>query len=195
MIGEPVPARLKQLSLVLAIVGLGIWLAGVLTGNERAWQAWHVNWLYFTVVSSAGVMFAAAQRIVTARWSRPVVRFIEGYVAWLPVAFVMLLITIFAGKSHIYPWVAVPPTKHEKAIWLGTTFWTLRSVIVFGLITAFSLWYVYTSVRLDVGLLPEAGAKWAKGLRDRSAAKFTPRTRGRDGWPSLWRSSLPSAGS
>lgn len=172
LMGAPLPPRLQQVSLGLAVVGFAIWLVGVATGNDRAWQAWHVSWLYFTVLSSAGVMFAVVQRITTARWSRPVIRFMEGYVAWLPVAFVMLMITIFVGKPHIYPWVHEPPTKHEKAIWLGTTFWTLRSIFVFGLITGLSLWYTYTSVRLDVGLLPEWGAKWAKGWRDRMRAGF-----------------------
>ncbi|MEP7345741.1 MAG: hypothetical protein ABI877_10755 [Gemmatimonadaceae bacterium] len=172
LMGAPLPARLQQVCGLLAIVGLGIWLIGVIMGDDRAWQAWHVSWLYFTVLSSAGVMFSAVQRITTARWSRPVIRFMEGYVAWLPIAFVMLMLTIFVGKSHIYPWVLDPPTKHEKAVWLGATFWTLRSIIVFGLITALSLWYIYTSVRLDVGLLPEWGSKWAKGWRDRMRAGF-----------------------
>ncbi|MBV6523012.1 MAG: hypothetical protein MNPFHGCM_03179 [Gemmatimonadaceae bacterium] len=172
LMSAPVPARLQQVCLALAVIGLGTWLAGAATGNARAWQAWQVNWLFFTVMSSAGVMFAAVQRITTARWSRPVIRFMEGYVAWLPIAFVMLMLTIFVGKEHIFPWVITPPTKHEKAIWLGTTFWTLRSIVVFGAITWLSCWYVYTSVRLDVGLVPEWGARWAKGLRDRMRAGY-----------------------
>ena len=44
--------------------------------------------------------------------------------------------------------------------------------MIFGLITALSLWFVYTSVRLDVGVLPEWGASWAKGIRDRMRAGF-----------------------
>jgi hypothetical protein len=172
LINRPVPARLKQVSLVLAVVGLVTWLIGVVMGQARAWQAWHVNWLFFTSLSSAGVMFAAVQRITTARWSRPVIRFMEAFVAWLPVAFVMLLLTIFVGKSHIFPWVAEPPTVPEKALWLNSTFWTLRSIVVYGALTALSVWYIYTSVRLDVGLLPEWGAAWAKGIRDRMRAGF-----------------------
>jgi hypothetical protein len=34
------------------------------------------------------------------------------------------------------------------------------------------VWYVYTSVRLDVGLVPEAGAKWARRLRERMRRGF-----------------------
>ena len=172
VISRPIPKRLATLSLLLAIVGFAIFLIGAFTGNPRAWQAYHVNWLFFTTFSSAGVAIAASQRITTARWSRPTVRFIEGYVAWLPVAFVLLLLTIFVGKRSIFPWVASPPTIHEKAVWLDPTFFTLRVIIVFALITILSLWFVYRSVRLDVGVIPEWGAGWATGIRDRMRSGF-----------------------
>lgn len=163
---KPVPKNLKTISLVLAVIGFGIFIAGAAMGEDRAWQAFHVNWLYFTIPSSAAVMFAAVQRITTARWSRAVIRLIEGFVAFLPVAFVLLLVTLFAGKGHIFPWTHETITIPEKAKWLEPTFFVARDIFVFGLITALSVWYIYTSVRVDVGLLPEWGAGWAKGLRE-----------------------------
>ena len=171
MIQRPVAPRLKQAALALAILGLVIFVAGVATGQDRAWQAWHVNWLFFTVIASAGVMLAAVQRITTARWSRAVIRFSEANVAFLPVAFLMLLVTI-AGKGHIFPWVHEPPEQAEKALWLDPVFWTARGVVVFGIITALSLWFVYLAVRLDVGVLPEWGAAWARGIRARMREGF-----------------------
>jgi hypothetical protein len=76
------------------------------------------------------------------------------------------------GKAHIFHWVHEPPTQPEKALWLDPTFWSIRGVFVFGLITSLSLWFVWTAVRLDVGILPEWGANWAKGLRDRMRRGF-----------------------
>jgi hypothetical protein len=111
------------------------------------------------------------QRITTARWSRSIIRISEANVAFLPIAFVMLLVTI-VGKAHIFHWVHEPPTQPEKALWLDPTFWSIRGVFVFGLITSLSLWFVWTAVRLDVGVLPEWGANWAKGLRDRMRRGF-----------------------
>lgn len=172
MITRPVSPRLRQASLVLAVLGLAVFIAGAATGQERAWQAWHVNWLFFTVIASAGVMLAAVQRITTARWSRSVVRITEANVAFLPAAFVMLLVTIFLGKAHIFPWVHEAPPQPEKALWLNHAFWSARGVVAFGLITVLSLWFVYTAVRLDVGVLPEWGAGWAKGIRARMRAGF-----------------------
>ena len=172
IITRPIPKRLATVSLILAVVGFAIFLVGVVTGNARAWQAFHVNWLFFTTLSSAGVAIAAAQRITTARWSRPTIRIIEAFVAWLPVAFVLLLLTALFGKTAIFPWMTSPPTIPEKALWLNPTFFTVRVIVTFALITVLSLWFVYRNVRLDVAVMPEWGAAWARGIRARMRAGF-----------------------
>ncbi len=168
---RPLPRSLYTISIVLALVGIVVFIAGAVMGVDRVWQALLVNWLYFTTISSAGVMFVAVQRITTARWSRSVIRFLEGYVAWLPVAFI-LLILIFLGKNHIFPWTHEPLHVPEKVVYLNPWFLIPRSLIAFGLLASLSVWYIYTSVRLDVGQSPEAGARWARGLRERMRRGF-----------------------
>jgi hypothetical protein len=169
---KPLPKALGTLALVLSVVGAIAFVIGLFVAPDRAWRAYHVNWLYFTVLSSAGVMFVAVQRITTARWSRPIVRLLEGYVAFLPVAFLLLLISIFLGKGHIFPWTHERPPVAEKVLYFNGGFLTARALLSFGVITLLSLWYIYTSVRLDVGLLPDWGAKWAAGLRARMRTGF-----------------------
>jgi hypothetical protein len=164
---RPTPAGLKTISIALAVFGLVVFVIGLFVQPDRAWQALLVNWLYFTSISSAGVMFVAVQRITTARWSRPIIRFLEGYVAFLPVAFVLLLLILFAGRHHVFWWSNNAPTIHEKAVWLNPPFFLTRVIAAYLIITSLSVWYIYTSVRLDVGILPEAGAKWARSLRER----------------------------
>ena len=168
---RPLPRVLYTISIVLALLGIVAFIAGAAMGVERVWHALLVNWLYFTTISSAGVMFVAVQRITTARWSRSVIRFLEGYVAFLPVAF-LLLILIFLGKNHIFPWTHEPLHIPEKVTYLNPWFLIPRALIAFGLITFLSVWYIYTSVRLDVGHSPEAGANWAKGLREKMRRGF-----------------------
>ena len=172
---RPIPRALKTGSAALAVIGLVLWAAAFFLGSDadaggsradRAWRAFHFNWLYFTMISSAAVMFVAAQRITTARWSRPVVRFLEGYVAFLPVAWVLLAISVLVGRGHIFPWFHETPPAHEKQVYLGTTFFTVRVLAVFLIITLLQLWFVRSSLRLDVGVVPEWGANWARGLRD-----------------------------
>src|SRR6478735_11696675 len=101
-IDRPSAPILKTISLVLAVIGLIVFIIGLFVQPDRTWQSLLVNWLYFTSISSAGVMFVAVQRITTARWSRPIIRFLEGYVAFIPVAVVLLLLMIFVGRHHIF---------------------------------------------------------------------------------------------
>src|SRR6478609_12058733 len=171
-IDRPTPRILSTIALVLAAIGLIVFVVGLFIQPDRVWQILLVNWLYFTSISSAGVMFVAVQRITTARWSRPIVRFLEGYVAFIPVAFVLLLLIIFVGRHHVFWWSNAPSEIPEKRIWLDPPFFLARVTIVFMIIASLSIWYIYTSVRLDVGILPEAGAKWARGLRDRMRNGF-----------------------
>ena len=164
---RPTPRGLGTLCLVFCVIGLLVFIIGLFVQPDRAWQSLFVNWLFFTSVSSAGVMFVAVQRITTARWSRPIVRFLEGYVAFLPVAFVLLLLILFVGRHHVFWWSNEIPAIREKRIWLNPPFFFSRVIITYLIISALSVWYIYTCVRLDIGLIPEAGAKWARGLRDR----------------------------
>jgi hypothetical protein len=169
---KPLPKAIGTLALVLALLGTLVFVVGLFVDPDRAWRAYHVSWLYFTVLSSAGVMFVAVQRITTARWSRPIVRLLEGYVAFLPVALVLLAISVLLGQGHIFPWTHERPPVPEKVLYFDAGFLTARVLLSFAVITLLSLWYIYTSVRLDVGLLPEWGSKWAAGLRARMRNGF-----------------------
>ena len=169
---RPTSRTVKLACLVLAAIGGIAFLFGALTGASRMWQALHVSWLFVTTISSAGVVFVAVQRITTARWSRPIIRFLEGYVAFLPVAFVILLLLISVGKGHIFPWTHHMPDIGEKQQYLQPVFFTARVIGVYLVIAALSVWYVWTSVRLDVGHVPESGAAWARGIRGRMRRGF-----------------------
>ena len=166
-IDRPTAPALKTISLLLALIGLVVFVIGLFVQPDRAWQALLVNWLYFTSISSAGVMFVAVQRITTARWSRPIIRLLEGYVAFLPVAFVLLLVILFVGRHHIFWWSNRIPEIYEKRIYLNPPFFFSRVIGIFLIITLLSVWYIYTSVRLDVGIVPEGGASWARRIRER----------------------------
>lgn len=169
---RPISRTIKLACLVLAGIGGLAFLIGAFSGSSRMWHALHVSWLYVTTISSAGVVFVAVQRITTARWSRPIIRFLEGYVAFLPVAFVILLLLITVGKGHIFPWTHHMPAIEEKQQYLQPVFFTVRVIGVYLVISALSVWYIYTSVRLDVGHVPESGASWARGIRRRMRRGF-----------------------
>jgi len=166
------PGWLKTTVRALFGIGLIVFIVGIIAAPDRAWRAFHMNWLFFAGLSSAGVTFVAVQRITTARWSRHVIRFMEAYVAFLPVAFVFLLLTLFAGRGYVFPWTHEAYPSPEKATYYNGAFLTIRDIVIFAILTLLGSWYIYTSVRLDVGRVPEWGAKWAAGLRERMRTGF-----------------------
>jgi hypothetical protein len=169
---RPTPPWVKTAATALTAIGALVFIGGLFVAPDRVWRAFHFNWLFFATLSSAGATWAAVQRIVTARWSRPIVRFWEGYAAFLPVAFVFLLLILFVGRTHIFPWTHTTPPNAARVFYLQPTFFVVRDIVVFGIQTLLAVWFVYTAVRLDVGGIPEAGAGWAAGIRARMRAGF-----------------------
>src|SRR4029077_11549901 len=135
--------------LALAAIGLLTFIGGLFIAPERILAAFHFHWLFFSVLSTAVVVFVAVQRITTARWSRGVIRFMEGYVAFLPVAFVFLLLILFVGKGQIFPWTHEAYPVPEKATYYNGTFLITRDILIFGGFVALGMYYIYTSLRLD----------------------------------------------
>jgi len=183
-----IPKSLKTIMLALFAIGAIVFIIGLFVAPDRAWNAFHANWLFFAALTSGGITFVAVQRITTARWSRHVIRFMEGYVAFLPVAFIFLLLTLFFGKNYVFPWTREAYPAPEKATYFNPAFLTIRDIFIFGLFTVWGIWYIYLSVRLDVGRVPEAGAGWAANLRARMRESFGEErreihsTHSRQGW-------------
>ena len=167
-----IPKSLKTAALAAFVIGALIFLVGAFMAPDRAWRAFHANWLFFAVLSHAGVVFVAVQRITTARWSRQVIRLMEGYVAFLPVALVFLVITLLFGKGHVFWWTHEAFPTPEKATYYNPAFLILRDIAIFALMAWLSTWYIYRSLRLDVGRLPEWGAGWAANIRERMRNGF-----------------------
>jgi len=133
----------------LAILGL-ILFVGALAGEnaDRAWQLFHVNWLYFTGLATGSVAFAAVQKITNAKWSGLVIRFAEASVAFLPVSFLALLLIFTLGYPAIYGpmTAALHELQQGKAIWLSRPFMFARLAI--GLAVLF--WVGWKLVRADL---------------------------------------------
>jgi hypothetical protein len=115
----------------LAILGMYLFVQSLLAGPgsaDRAWQLFHVNWIYFTGLTAGCVTFAAVQKITNARWSGMMIRFAEASVAFLPISVVGLVLIFTAGYESVYgPMVAaLPELQHSKAVWLSRDFMFAR---------------------------------------------------------------------
>lgn len=152
---------LYALAVFLAVVGVVGFVAGLLSDAERAWTALTWNWVFFSGVSVAGAIVAAAATASNGNWIWPLRRFAEGLTAFLPVSF-LLMIVLFFGIDEVYEWVEHPLPKKEA--WLNPTFFVVRETVGIAVLYGFALAMVYWSLRPDLGRLRERVSGWRSGL-------------------------------
>jgi Ni/Fe-hydrogenase subunit HybB-like protein len=144
------PKSVILILLLLVIIGLAAFISRILGPNPGgAWQIYLVNFLFWTGVAQAGIIFSCALRITDARWGRPLIRISEGFGSFIPVSFILLII-LFMGKDHILPYA----TEHyhpPKEIWLNIPFVISRNLGGFFILIILSFFYVYYSLRIDLG--------------------------------------------
>jgi len=152
------------LGALLALAG-GATFLWVLTvgGAARAWQAWHVNFMYWTGLAQGLVVFAAIQKVAKGHWSGVVIRLAEAAVAFLFVSLLAYL-AVFLGRAHIFSWLHEP--RPDLGPWLGTKFFFLRNGAVYALLT----WLSWRFVRHDM----------APDVRELADGRPAERLEGRD---------------
>jgi len=160
-VARPLPPFVVPALGLLASIGIVAFVLMTLgSGSTRAWRIYHVNWLFWTGLSQAGVIFAASQVIVGARWSHPIRRMAEAAGAFLPVSFVLFL-TLWLGRAEVFPWIRHPVLEPAvKAFWLRGGFLFGRDIACLVVLYGLSAWFLYHSLRLDdAHLSPEQGAR------------------------------------
>ncbi|MBI5187267.1 MAG: polysulfide reductase NrfD [Nitrospinae bacterium] len=138
---------------VLALAGVVAFVTGLTHGETiRAWGALLVNFLFWTGIAMAGIVFAAIQQTTNAAWGRPIKRIAEGLGSFLPVSFIVFLV-LFLGARHLYPWINEPIPA--KAAWLNLPFMFIRDLAGVVLLFGLSYKFIYNSVRPDLGVINE----------------------------------------
>jgi hypothetical protein len=161
----------------LAALGLILFILTLLDGDAaRAWQLFHVNWLYFTGLAGGSVAFAAVQKISNAKWSGLIIRFSEASVAFFPVSLIGLVLIFTLGYPAVYGPMeaAVHGMQHGKQVWLSWPFMFGRLAV--GLTILF--WVGWKLVRAD--LIPDMFATRSVAGPGRRSL-FERWTRGFDG--------------
>src|SRR5438445_3039256 len=68
----------------LAVAGGAVFLWVLAAGGApRAWQAWHVNFIFWTGLAQALVVFAATKKLAKGHWSGLGIRLVEAAAAFL----------------------------------------------------------------------------------------------------------------
>ncbi len=145
-----IPSWSIYLFLIIAVVGFGTFAFKIMGSNpENAWEIFLINFLFWTGIAQAGIVFSCILRITNARWARPLLRISEGLGSFLPISLILLLI-VFAGRDYLLPY-ATEHYHYPKDVWLNMTFVIGRNVIGFIILLILSLFYLYYSLRQDLG--------------------------------------------
>lgn len=118
----------------------------------RGWQAYLINFLFWGGVAQGAVVFAAIYHVVGGKWGPSVRRCGEGMVAFLPVNFALFLPLYFTLDRFLSPARDLNPAR---GAWFDPRFVFVRGGLGLGLITVLSLFFVYYSVRPEVGWAQE----------------------------------------
>lgn len=166
------PARgLVLVGGVLALIGVALFIVELL-GNDpgRAWRIYHVNFLFFTGVSTGGVIFAATQKITKGVWSGPIIRFAEAGAAFMPVA-VLCFLVLFFGRTYVFPWIQHPTPV--RGHWLTTSWVFSRDLVALLLVFGIALAFVWWDLKPDVAPLADQVSGWRRTLYQRIAKGYT----------------------
>lgn len=149
---ESIPKGLAGAIVGMIAIGLAAFAGAVLSDPVRAWHAYQFNWLYFTSLAQGAVMLAVIVTITRGRWSRNMRRIALSFVAFLPVAY-LLVIPMFFTAGRIFPWVAEPVPGKE--VWLSVPFLAIRNLVLLGALFGLSIVFARVALRPDLGLLRE----------------------------------------
>jgi hypothetical protein len=150
------PGRMRALGIGLALVGLVVFIIALLGGNaDRAWHAYHLNFVFFTAFAQASIVFAATQKITRGRWAGVLIRFSEAAVAFLPVSIVLFVGTFFA-REYIFTWIHEP--RADLGQWLTVPWVFGRDIVVLVFLTWLSIRFVRADLRPDLFALREGAA-------------------------------------
>jgi hypothetical protein len=164
------PAWLVPLFSLLAVVGFGYFAFRLsATDDPHPWRIYLQNLMLFTGIAMGGVMYTVAMNIAKAKWGRPVRRLAESFVLFLPFAF-LLSLPLYAVMERIWPWVSQP--VEEKAAYLNPGFFIARGVVAMLVLFSLGLYFVYHSIRPEVGLLRNRATGWRKAWYERLAANW-----------------------
>jgi hypothetical protein len=144
----PIGAVLGGLGLILFVLAL------IGDGSHRAWQTFHVNWLFWTGLTAGSIAITAVYKIANAKWSGVILRFSQAVSAMIPVSLLGLVVLLTVGYHEIWGHMAeeLHTLSAGKATWLSRPWMSVRLVVGLGVMFAVGM----ALIRCD--LLPDLAA-------------------------------------
>ncbi|MFO7893398.1 MAG: NrfD/PsrC family molybdoenzyme membrane anchor subunit [Longimicrobiales bacterium] len=147
---DGMPRTVVIAALVLVVLGAVGFFMGLADDADRAWRAYTYNWIFFAGIAQGAVLLAAVVAMTRGVWSRPIRRIAVSFVAFLPIAYLILFPPLLIwGAGHLFPWLQ--EDVGEKAIYLNMPFLSARNLLALALLLGISLLFAYWQLRPDAG--------------------------------------------
>ena len=144
-----------RLGALLAAAGAALFVVAIGAGDgERAWQAFHVNWLFFTGLTAGSLALTAVYKAANAKWTGVILRFAEATVLFGVVSLLGCVLVFTLGYHAIYGRMQeqLATLSPGKALWLSHGVMFARVFI--GLATLFTVGWLL----VHADLLPDMAA-------------------------------------
>ncbi|MGH7753781.1 MAG: hypothetical protein ACREN5_13290 [Gemmatimonadales bacterium] len=165
------------------VVGLVLFLVALLSGRaDRAWHAFHWNWLFFTSLAGGSVALVAVHKLARAKWSGLLLRFAEAGAAFLPISLLGLVLIFTVGYDAIYGTLLeqLHGIQRAKAVWLSHGFMIGRLLVVLGVLFTMGWALVRADLIPDLFLAKAKADPTRRALFERWATGFDGSVEARD---------------
>ena len=165
------PSHRRIVPLCLIAVGAVVAAYGLYSDPDRTWPSLLLNGFYVTTLALSAIFFLATQRLTGARWSASLRRIPEAFALALPVLALLMLVLYF-GRQHLFPWARPGIFAHAPAIagkvrYLQTPWVFAR--MAFALAAWISFAFLFRRASLQQDRHPELGLKLHQRLTNYSA--------------------------
>lgn len=162
-----VPGSIPRSQLLAWLVAIALGILGFVVSRgsspQRAWMSVWSNFLFWSSLAIAGVMFGAILQAAKGHWGKGFLRVAEGTAAFLPVSLILFLL-LFFGADHIFPWLGSDVTAELNRTWLTKDGLFLRDGILLLLLYGAGFVYLWSSLRADAPFLVPRHKGWRKAL-------------------------------
>jgi len=139
------PGAAAVVCLMLVAFGVLSFILGVSQDPAATWRAFHVNWLYYGAMAQGALALSCALVIIGAKWAGPVRHVAEGLAVWVPITFVLALVSILGGEHVFIHWWHGAP--HPREVWLSPLRVYATDLGILGVLAVLTLVYLRTSFR------------------------------------------------
>ena len=136
------PKNIRIVLLIILLLGIGFAISGAFGAQQqRMWQIYLVNFLFWVGIAQAGVIFSAILEVTNARWGQQMRQVAESFVFFLPISLILLL-TMLLGTHYLFPWSSDVVIPEAKKAYLNIQGLFLRNIFGLGLLTVVSFIFI-----------------------------------------------------